>query len=289
MAKRLIPFLVILLIVSCSSREESNAPVEKSDEEPSHTTASSLPDEVISDSRTISLVPKGAHEPQPFRPTPPERTKSTPIREWARVEHLPHRIALFDSVFWDARDTVSLRKLIAHTDLVKGKSVLEIGTGSGLVSLYCLKYGAASVIATDVNQLAVENARYNAKQMGFEDRFEVRLVPLDDAGAYSVIETSERFDLIVSNPPWEDAKPERIDDYAFYDPGFALLQSLLTGLPDHLNLEGKALLAYGAVEGIRTLQQSSSKHGFHFKILDDRDLEKLPPVFVPGMLLEVSP
>ena len=288
MAKRLIPFFVILLIVSCSRNEESNAPVEKSEEQP-HATASSLPDEVISDSPTISLVPKGAHEPWPSGPTPPERTASTPIREWARVEHLPNRIALFDSVFWDARDTVSLRELIANTDFVKGKSVLEIGTGSGLLSLYCLKYGAASVIATDVNQLAVENARYNAKQMGFEDRFEVRLVPLDDAGAYSVIETSERFDLIISNPPWEDAKPERIDDYAYYDPGFALLQSLLTGLPDHLNPEGKALLAYGAVEGIRILQQSSSKHGFHVEILDDRDLEKLPPVFVPGMLLEVSP
>ena len=178
--------------------------------------------------------------------------------------------------------------MTAKLDVGARMKVLEIGTGSGLISLYCLEFGARNVVATDVNQLAVANALYNAERMGFEDRFETRLVPLDDTSAYRVIGASERFDLIISNPPWENAEPKRIFEYAYFDPNFVLLRSLLDGLRDHLNPGGKALLAYGAVDGIQHLLRYSEDNGLRVRILDDRKLEDLPPVFVPGMLLEVS-
>jgi methylase of polypeptide subunit release factors len=157
-----------------------------------------------------------------------------------------------------------------------------------LLSLYCLQFGASKVVATDINPMAVENARYNAERLGLAERFEVRLVPPDDAGAYSVVETSERFDLVISNPPWEDATPRRNLDYAFYDPDFALIRSLLGELRQHLNADGSALLAYGAVDGIRQVRRLGAENGFRVRILDDRSPEVLPDVFVPGMLLEVS-
>ena len=157
-----------------------------------------------------------------------------------------------------------------------------------MISLSCLRFGARKVVATDVNPLAIANALYNAKQLGFEDRFEARLVPLDDTSAYRVIGESERFDLIISNPPWENAKPRLIFEYAFFDPDFVLLRSLLEGLTGHLNPNGKALLAYGAVDGIQHLLHYSQDNGLNTRILDDRNLEDLPSVFVPGMLVEVS-
>ena len=67
-----------------------------------------------------------------------------------------------------------------------------------------------------------------------------------------------------------------------------LLKSLLDGLRDHLNPGGRALLAYGAVDGIQHLLRYSEDNGLRVRILDDRKLEDLPAVFVPGMLLEVS-
>jgi methylase of polypeptide subunit release factors len=237
--------------------------------------------------KTIALAEKTAEEP-PALPRPPEHTESEPIRTWQRVTDLSARVAIFDTVFWDPRDTVSLRKLISTTPLVKDKVILEIGTGSGLISLYCLEFGARKVVATDVNRMAVANALYNAKHLGFEDRFEARLVPLDDPSAYRVIGASERFDLVISNPPWENAEPKRIFEYAYFDPNFVLLRSLLDGLRDHLNPDGKALLAYGAVDGIQHLMRYSADNVLSVRILDDRKLEDLPPVFVPGMLLEVS-
>ncbi|MCA8996082.1 MAG: 50S ribosomal protein L11 methyltransferase, partial [Planctomycetaceae bacterium] len=73
------------------------------------------------------------------------------IQEWVLVDDFDQRLALFPTVFWDPRDSFSLRDLIRETDLVQDKTILEIGTGSGLISLCCLKAGASHVVATDVN------------------------------------------------------------------------------------------------------------------------------------------
>ncbi len=289
-----IPFCILPIAVACSTNV-ADVPQPNSVEEAQSTTLEPSDSSAMlhrrtadSGSETISLAPEAAHDPQAFGPAPPERTALNPIRDWVYDDGLDSRVALFDSVFWDPRDTVSLRELIAETDLVKGKKVLEIGTGSGLVSLYCLKFGASSVVATDINPLAVMNARYNAQRMGLADRFDVRLVSLDDPGAYSVIDASEKFDLLISNPPWEDAKPERIADFAYYDPGFALLRSMMGGLDEHLHADGKALLAYGCVDGIQHVQKVAKSHDFRTQILDERQLDDMPAVFVPGMLIEVA-
>ncbi len=219
-----------------------------------------------------------------------EQASAAPVvRDWVYVEDFPESIAVFESVFWEPRDTTSLRELIRTTPLVKDKTILEIGTGSGLVSLCCLTAGAERVVATDVNPSAVLNARYNAERLGVADRLDVRLVPLDNAGAFSVIDDYETFDLIISNPPWEDATPRAIDQYALYDPGFALLRSMLKDLRKHLKPNGRALLAYGCRNAITALLELAPQHNLAVKILDDRDLNALPEVFLPGILLEVTP
>ena len=219
----------------------------------------------------------------------PSLDVSAQITSWQKVEDLPKQIAVLRTVFWDPRDTVSLRQRIRETPLVRDKAVLEIGTGSGVLSLCCLQAGASRVVATDVNPSAIANAGYNAQILGVRDRLELRLVPLDHPDAFSVVKPTERFDLIVSNPPWEDSEPVSIDDYAFYDSGFRLMRSLMEGLNQHLKPGGRALLAYGSVSAIKTLQQLASEHHVAVKILDDRSIDRLPAVFLPGMLLELVP
>jgi methylase of polypeptide subunit release factors len=238
-----------------------------------------------------STESSGAGRPaEPARgPAVAPQEEAPPVEVWVEVEDFGVELAKFETVFWEPDDTASLRRLIRESSLVEGRRVLEIGTGTGLISLCCLRAGAARVVATDINPAAVANARFNARGLELERRFETRLVPLDRPDAYSVIGQHERFDLIISNPPWEDHVPRSIDEYALYDTDFALLRSLLAGLRDHLAPEGKALLAYGNVEAIRKVLQLAEQYDLEVRVLDDRDLDALPANFLPGMLLEVTP
>lgn len=221
-----------------------------------------------------------ANDPRPEKP---------PIRALASVEDFPVKLTVFETVFWEPRDTTSLRELIRDTQLVENKRVLEIGTGSGLVSLCCLQAGAKHAVATDVNSNAVMNADYNAEMLELHDRLETRLVPLDNMSAFAAIGKGERFDLIISNPPWEDQPPTSIDEYALYDEGFRLLDSLLSDLEQHLEPKGRCFLAYGNVTAIRAVINTAPKYDLNVQIRDDRNLDELPENFLPGMLLEVTP
>ncbi len=210
------------------------------------------------------------------------------LQTWT-VDELPNReLVQFESVFWESDDTTSLRRMIAQESIAENRDCLEIGTGTGLLSILCLHHGAKSVVATDINQAAVDNARYNAAMLRLDRNLEVRKISLDQPGAFAVIKDSEKFDLIVSNPPWEDAAVSTPAEHAYYDPNFGLMDSLLDGLPDHLRVDGRCLLAYGHRPAIERLLTEASKRGFTTKILDDRKLAELNSSFLPGMLIEIK-
>jgi len=222
---------------------------------------------------------------------PAATTVDPESRVVARVNVLDFEepLVLFDTVFWEPDDTNSLRDVIRATPAVKGKDVLEIGAGSGLISLCCAKAGANRVVATDINPHAVANARYNAERLGLADRVEVRQVAKFDPGAYSVLKPGEKFDVIISNPPWEDRRPTTIDRYAMDDEGFSLLRSILKDLKTRLNPGGRAFLAYGCVSAVKTLKRLAPEYGLAYQVYDNRKLSDLDEVFLPGMLVIVWP
>ena len=54
------------------------------------------------------------------------------------------------------------RYLLDHPEMVRGKRVLDIGAGSGLVGLAAAKAGAAEVLAADIDAFACAAIRLNA-------------------------------------------------------------------------------------------------------------------------------
>jgi len=201
------------------------------------------------------------------------------VRAWKSVEDFAQDLAVFKTVFWDPRDTESLRKLIREDDSISESIILEIGTDSGLISLCSPQAGAKRVKASDVNSNAIENTSFNADPLGLKSHFELRLVPLTATAAFSVIDELETFDLIISNPPWVNQTPQTIDEYALYDANFNLMKSLFAGIQAHLKPGGRVLLSYGCVDAIKTIQTLSDKHGLQYTKLDPRILDKLPEEF----------
>jgi ribosomal protein L11 methyltransferase len=75
---------------------------------------------------------------------------------------------------------------------VAGKCVLDVGTGSGILAIASVKLGAASVVATDIDDAALEAAKENAKRNGVEGR--IKFVKSD-----LLRQVEGQFDIVLSN------------------------------------------------------------------------------------------
>jgi methylase of polypeptide subunit release factors len=135
--------------------------------------------------------------------------------------------------------------LSKHADMFKGKRVMEIGTGSGPISLFAAMNGAAKVVSTDISPEAIAAITANAERLGVSDIIDARLVSLDDMGAYSVIGEDEQFDIIISNPPYA-LDLDAPTNTAATDNG-ELGFSIVRGFEQHLAPGGISLLFYDSL------------------------------------------
>ena len=90
--------------------------------------------------------------------------------------------------------TYSTKLVLDHFPDVKGKEVLDLGTGSGIIALTAAKRGAKSAIGADIDKKVLHNSLRNAELNGLESN--VTFVWSD---LFQVIE--KKFDYIIANLP----------------------------------------------------------------------------------------
>ena len=111
------------------------------------------------------------------------------------------------------------------------RSALDLGTGNGVQALLLSRH-ADRVVAVDINEHALDLARINAVLNGCDDRIEFR------EGNFFEPVRGERFDLVVSNPPYV-LSPE--DSYVFRDAdvrGDVMCRDLIAEMVGHLTADG---------------------------------------------------
>jgi len=131
-------------------------------------------------------------------------------------------------------------------------SVLDLGTGSGAIALAIARERPqARVTATDRSPAALNIARANAQALGLN-------LTLLASDWYSAL-AAQRFDLIVSNPPYIAASdPHLTQGDLRFEPrtaltpegdGLAALRAIITAAPAHLEPGGWLLLEHGYDQG----------------------------------------
>lgn len=93
-------------------------------------------------------------------------TEVTPL--WSETEAWMGRTGV-DVPFWAvpwAGGQALARWLLDHEDAVRGRTVLDLGTGSGLVAIAAARAGAARVVAVDIDPLAEAACALNAAENG---------------------------------------------------------------------------------------------------------------------------
>lgn len=85
----------------------------------------------------------------------------------------------------------------AMCNVKNAKKILEIGTGTGLISLMLAQRNvSAKISAIDINENAVKLASENFRNSIFNENLKVGLKDFKN------FETNENFDLVVCNPPF---------------------------------------------------------------------------------------
>jgi release factor glutamine methyltransferase len=149
-----------------------------------------------------------------------------------------------------------------------GAAVLDVCTGSGLLAVTAARHGAGGATAIDVSRRAVLTARINARLNG------VRVRAL--RGDLFAPVAGERFDVIVSNPPYVPAQddelpargPQRAWDAG--TDGRALLDRICTAAPAHLRPGGFLLLVHSSICGVEPTIERLERAGLSVDVLEKR-------------------
>lgn len=83
--------------------------------------------------------------------------------------------------------------LLENTVINEGDDVLDIGTGAGIQAIFAAEK-ANKVVATDLNQDAVDDTLYNAKFHGLQHKIDTRQGDL-----FGPVKDDEKFDVIIFN------------------------------------------------------------------------------------------
>ncbi len=166
--------------------------------------------------------------------------------------------------------------------------ILDLGTGTGCIPIALLtEVSDMTAVAVDLSKEALDMARFNAGRHMVFDRFEAR-----QGSWFDPIAPGERFDLIVSNPPYIEsaAIATLMVEVRDHDPRLALdggpdglrpYRAIARDAAAHLTPEGVVLLEIGTGQGA-DVTDIFAEAGFK-RISVERDLAGHERMVVAGI------
>lgn len=154
-------------------------------------------------------------------------------------------------------------------------AVLELCAGAGQIGLLAVVGSTRRIVCVDVDPVACDYARHNARAAGLAERVEVREGPMDE-----VLADSERFALVIADPPWvRRAEVDRFPE----DPvlaidgggdGMDLAWLCVETARDHLMRGASLLLQLGTVEQVDLLRDRMRELTDDLEIVEVRWCER---------------
>lgn len=156
----------------------------------------------------------------------------------------------------------STRFLISHLSRydLNSKNILELGAGSGMISVYCAKKGAL-VTASDISLSAIENVRLNAEL----NECNITVVHSDLFDSIP----EQQFDFIVINPPYFAKEPENESEYAWFcGKEFQYFEKLFSQIGDFISRSTISLMVLSEDCEIEKIKSIAGKNKIEMNLVE---------------------
>jgi release factor glutamine methyltransferase len=140
-----------------------------------------------------------------------------------------------------------------------GKSLLEPGCGSGLLSIYAARNGA-TVTATDINPVATGMLRRNCER----NSVEMKIIRSD---LFEKI-PAQQFDIITINPPFYKKEPQTEKDHAWYcGANGEFFEKLFRQLRSYMHDSSLVLMVLFDGCDLEMIYKTAATYGFEFQCM----------------------
>lgn len=160
---------------------------------------------------------------------------------------------------------------------------LDVGVGSGVIAVtVAVEVPSSHVVALDISLEALAVARRNGTQLCRGFRIEFR-----QSNLFAAVRESERFDVIVSNPPYiaepdyPSLMPEVLADPKIAmtsgEEGLDIIKAIVAKAPDHLAPGGRIMfeIGYGQAEKVAKLTEQDERYNSISILRDLNNIDRI--------------
>ena len=144
------------------------------------------------------------------------------------------------------------------------KSILDIGTGTGIIALMLAQKSSASIDAIDIDKDACIQAQENVDRCKWKERIKIHHLAVQEL----MVQSKNKFELIVSNPPYFVDSSKALEEARTTARHTDLLpyNELLDSVSELLAPEGKFCVILPFKEGEIFRDMSQEKHLYLTKL-----------------------
>jgi|SRR6266481_259870 len=156
------------------------------------------------------------------------------------------------------------QKIAALGPVNPESSVLDMGTGSGICAVFAARLGYR-VVGIDINPEAIRCAGINVLLNQMEDRIDIR------EGDLFLPVMSERFDLVLFNPPFFRGQPKPGDLFDLSWRSTDVFERFAAGLQAVLKPGGRALVLLSTDGNGKEMLKALKEHNFRIESFASRN------------------
>ncbi|MFH1359167.1 MAG: HemK2/MTQ2 family protein methyltransferase [archaeon] len=169
------------------------------------------------------------------------------------------------SIYQPAEDSYLLKETLKKFLKNKSKNIniLDMGSGSGIQALNCKELGFKKILSVDINPEAVKHLK------------KLKLKTLK-SNLFSNIPKSNKFDLIIFNPPYlPEDKREPIDlrrNTTAGKKGYEIILKFLTQAKPYLKKDASIILLFSSLSKPKKILSKAKKIDYNYELLNNQKL-----------------